>query len=194
MDSHAIYEGLRKAFLWGLRVRPISEALELKADEKLLDAGCGFGVFVRHASHCDYTGIDIDDTRIQWAKSKIGETPHRRFLTSGITRTPFASKSFDTALGYGLLHHLTDNDAKTAVAELSRIVKNKIVFSEPVYSRYHWINNLLCKMDQGPFVRTQEAYLVLCETALKITKTRFFYSRNGLAKYLLITATPKGAA
>lgn len=193
MDSHGIYEGLRKAFLLGLRVRPIVRALDMKPGEKILDAGCGYGFFVKYCAGCDYTGIDIDDSRIRWAKERIGENDQRRFVTSGITRTHFPAKSFDTALGYGLLHHLGDDDAKKAVAELARLVKNKIVFSEPVYSKYHWINNILCKMDQGPYVRTREAYLRICEAALTIREERFFYARNGLAKYLLITALPREA-
>ena len=40
---------------------PVLEALELTADDRLLDVGCGGGVFMRHVQEtvgCDVTGVD----------------------------------------------------------------------------------------------------------------------------------------
>lgn len=184
-DTFFVYEILRRGFLLGLRVRPILELLDARGNEKVLDAGCGFGHLAKYFEHCDYTGVDLDPERIEWAKKNIGETPRRRFLVADIHSTGLASKSFDKALGYGLLHHLSDDVAEGCLKELSRLVRGRIVFSDPVYSRVHWLNNLLCRLDRGEHVRNREGYLRLCRKALSVQSYRYFHSRNGLAKYFL---------
>jgi SAM-dependent methyltransferase len=155
-----------------------------------LDVGCGFGHLAKHFIHCDYTGIDIDAERITVADRFIGGHDRRRFIVGDVCHMNLPSKGFDKAIGYGILHHLSDHDASRLLSELARLVRGKIVFSDPVYSQYHLVNNLLCRLDQGRYVRSAEEYLRLCRRYLRIQEHRFFYARNGLAKYLLITCMP----
>jgi len=190
-NSYFFYEILRKACLFGLRTAPIRKALAIKPGEKILDAGCGYGLFAQYCKRADYTGIDTDVRRILQAKKRISESDFCRFLVSDVTQTPFRPKTFDKALGYGLLHHLPDDMAKLSVQELGRIVRGLIIFSEPVFARFHMISNLLCNLDSGHYVRDREGYIDICQSGLSIIKTQYFYSRNGLAKYLLIAAIPK---
>ena len=189
-DKFFVYEVLRRGFLFGLRVKPILDLLDARPGEKILDAGCGFGHLVKYFEHCDYTGVDLDPERIEWAKKNIGETPTRRFIVADIHHTGLPSKSFDKALGYGLLHHLSDETAEGCLKELSRLTKVRIVFSDPVYSRAHLFNNLLCHLDRGEFVRNREAYLKLCQRVLSVKTQKYFHSRNGLAKYFLTASVP----
>ena len=190
-DTFFVYEILRRGFLFGLRIKPILECLDAKPGEKILDAGCGFGHLAKYFKHCNYTGVDLDPERIEWAKKNVGETPTRRFITADVCQTDLQPKSFDKALGYGLLHHLSDDTADRCLAELSRIVKGKTVFSDPVYSRAHWFSNMLCRMDRGEHVRDKKGYLELCRKKFSVQSQRYFYSRNGFAKYFLTASLPK---
>jgi SAM-dependent methyltransferase len=193
-DSYFFYEFLRKALLFGLRTLPIRKALSVMPGETILDAGCGYGLFANYSKGAYYTGIDSDPKRIQKAKECVGESEFCRFLVSDVIDMPFSDRSFDKILGYGLLHHLSDSAAKTCVREISRVSRGLIVFSEPVFSHTHIINNIICKLDSGRYVRDKQGYIDVCNTELTVLNAQYFHSRNGLAKYLLIMATSKEAA
>lgn len=192
VDSFVSYEVIRRAFLLGLRIRPILKALDYdESNMKMLDVGCGFGHLSKYFVHCHYTGIDIDADRIDWAKRNLGENEKRRFILGNVSHIDLPSKSFDKALGYGILHHLSDHDASLCMKELSRLVNGKVVFSDPVYSQYHFVNNVLCRLDRGAYVRRAGEYLDLCRRHMEVKAQRVFYAHNGLAKYFLITCLPK---
>lgn len=190
--SFFCYEIGRRIFSLGLRVRPILKALQIpEQGARILDAACGYGHFCKYLRNCDYVGMDSDPERIEWAKKLFTENEKRKFFVGSVCQTSFSDKSFDAALGYGILHHLSDEECKVFLSELNRLVKGNIVFSEPVYSRYHLINNLLCRLDAGHYVRQKEGYLALCRSFLDIAQVRTFYAHNGLAKFLLITCQPR---
>ncbi len=183
--SYLIYEGLRKAFFFGLRTKPIRDALGLEAGSRILDAGCGYGFFLKFCPDTEYIGIDNDPARIEWAKQNIGETENRKFILGDITSIDYKDNYFDKTIGYGLLHHLPDDAVKKCLSELKRVTSKNVVFSDPVYSKYHIVNNKLCDLDQGDYVRSELEYKNLCQPFFNTIVTRFFYSRNGLAKYYL---------
>lgn len=188
-SSSYLYECLRVAFMLGSRVAPILQAIDAEqADARVLDLGCGFGNLAPYFNRADYTGVDLDPDRIQWAKSHRGESSRRRFLCGDVTRLNLPDQSFDKAIAYGILHHLSDSEASGFFGELKRVVKGPVVFSDPVFSRFHPVNNFLCRHDLGHYVRTEEGYLKLVGSALRIKESRTFWARNGLSKYFLVTA------
>jgi SAM-dependent methyltransferase len=189
--AYIVYEGIRRAFLFGLNIRPILEALDAKPGDRILDAGCGYGFFSKYLGHCDYVGIDNDPERIGRAIKNFGEAPRRKFIVGDVCNTNFLKDSFNKALCYGLLHHLSDADAQLCLAETSRIVTGNVVFSDPVHSEYHFINNLLCRLDEGKFVRDPEAYMEICRKQFIINSVRCFHSNNYLAQYFLMVASKK---
>ena len=190
-DSFFIYEGIRRIFLLGLNLKPILDLVDAKPNERILDAGCGFGHLAAYFSHCDYTGIDNDPTRIKWAKKNIGESPRRHFLAADVCQTGLKADQFDKVVGYGLLHHLPDTAAQNCLKELTCLVRGRVVFSDPVYSKWHLINNLLCKLDRGGYVRDAEGYLRICGSQMTLQKKIFFYAHNRLARYFLTAFIPK---
>lgn len=191
LDTFFVYEGIRKAFFFGLRVKPILKALDLKKGERLLDAGCGYGFFAQYCGGTDYTGIDFDAGRIELAKKRRADYPQEKFQVGDATKLSFPDKSFDKVICYGLLHHLSDEAAESCLKELCRVSAGRIVFSDVMYDRYHLINNLLSSLDSGKHVRRPEQYQELVRRHLNLVDSRFFYARNGLAKYFLMTALPK---
>lgn len=190
IGSFFVYSILRPMILFGLRVGPIMRSLDVQTGESVLDAGCGFGVLVKRFAHCDYTGIDNDPYRISRAKRTFGENLHRRFLLADICSTGLPSKNFDKVLGYGILHHLPDQSARNCLRELSRLARARLVFADPVYSKYHILNNFLCRHDEGSYVRYPEEYLALSRSVSLTLGGSFFWARSGVAKYFLMSGSP----
>ena len=181
------FQVLRPLVLGGVRINPVLRQLDAKPSEHVLDAGCGFGYLVKHFKTCYYTGVDSDPGRIDWAKSHIGEHKKRKFIAADICHTQLPAKSFDKAVAFGLLHHLPDDVAARCVRELSRLVKGNIVFLDGVYSDYHVINNILCKYDQGKYVRRSSEYVSLVSPHVKSVKSSFYHAYSGIAKYFMMT-------
>src|SRR5690349_7234675 len=59
------------SFLW----EPVLEALSLAPDDRLLDVGCGGGVFLQRAleSGCSGTGLDHSGDMVRLARSRVGQ-------------------------------------------------------------------------------------------------------------------------
>ncbi len=187
-DTHFIYEYFRKVLLFGFNIRPIIKAMDAQPGDRILDAGCGFGFLSKYFADCNYTGIDLATDRIDWAIENFGENSNKKFIASDICRIPFENKSFDKVVCYGLLHHLSDEAAKVCLTELVRITEKRIVFADPVYSKWHLISNFLCALDRGDHVRNKDEYLQVCVPYFKNMELKYFYSNNGIAQYLLISA------
>ena len=186
-DSFVIYGMLRPAVLFGVRINPVIRALGAEPGERILDAGCGYGVLVKYFKHCDYTGVDLDPERVQWARLKFGETKSRRFVVGDVSHMDFPSKSFDRAIGFGILHHLSDAAALQTAQELSRLSRQNVVFADPVYSKHHIVSNFLCRHDRGDHVRDAGGYLRVCEPAMRAVRGDYYLAYSGVAKYFLMS-------
>ena len=182
-----IFQVLRPLLLWGVRINPVLRQLEAQPEERILDVGCGYGYLAKPLRHCQYTGLDLDPRRIDWAKRHFGENSNRKFFAADISHSGLRSKSFDKAVAFGLLHHLPDETAVQCVQELTRIVKKRIIFLDSVYSRFHILNNLLCKLDQGKYVRRDKEYLSLVSPHVPKTQGAFYHAHSGIAKYFMMT-------
>lgn len=92
---------------------------------RLLDAGCGYGAFVRicRRSGIPAIGIDIAPFETRYAAEALaqdGDDPHAIRLAS-ITKAPFSDASFDVITMWNLLEHLPDPDL--AIAEAARLLQ-----------------------------------------------------------------------
>ena len=182
-----IFQVLRPLVLFGVRINPVLRQLNAQSHERILDAGCGYGYLVKYLSHCQYTGIDLEPQRIEWAKLKFGENTNRRFMQADACRTNLPPKSFDKAVAFGLLHHLPDEAASQCIRELTRLVRKKIVFLDGVYSKFNFVNNLLCKFDQGKYVRQAADYVSLVTPHVAKVEKTFYHAYSGVAKYFMMT-------
>jgi 2-polyprenyl-3-methyl-5-hydroxy-6-metoxy-1,4-benzoquinol methylase len=107
----------------------VDELVKNAAGKKILDAGCGDGVFTNylHEQKADIVGIDGSAKMIEWAKQKY---PHLRFdVVDMLKPLPFADQSFDLILSNMVMMHLADVDVFFKHAY--RVLKNNgtLVFS-----------------------------------------------------------------
>ena len=90
-----------------------------------------------------------------------------------------------------MLHHLNDEDAIVLLNRLSQIVTGWIVTLGGVYSKYHVLNNILCKMDRGKPVRTEDQMLKLIGQTRLIVETKWLrYANTKIAKYIIFRLLP----
>jgi SAM-dependent methyltransferase len=77
-------------FLWP----SVLEALALAPDDRLLDAGCGGGAFLRHVLAtvgCEATGVDHSRDMVRVARAK---TPGARIVEGDVAALPFTDSAF----------------------------------------------------------------------------------------------------
>lgn len=102
----------------------IFEKLEEKKSQRILDAGCGRGFYVRMMSFYDFPkeihGIDINTNYLEIAKKQINDKRIHLHKAS-IYHTGFEDNYFDFIICSEVVEHLTD-DYK-ALLELRRVLK-----------------------------------------------------------------------
>jgi ubiquinone/menaquinone biosynthesis C-methylase UbiE len=102
----------------------IMEFLAPLAGERILDAGCGTGVFTLDilAAGAHVAGVDLSLPMLSKAASKC-RLLHLSPVVGDILRLPFKDKSFDKAVSITALEFI--KDAKGAVKELFRVTRSK---------------------------------------------------------------------
>ena len=85
-------------------------------DQRVLDVGCGNGVYLKelHRRGLDAIGCDRSPGMLAAAE------PHRPLVNADVTALPFAGASFDIILAAHMLYHV--DDRRTAVTELRRVL------------------------------------------------------------------------
>jgi len=94
---------------------PVIAALELTAEDRLLDVGCGGGVFMRHVAEtvgCDVTGVDHSRAMVRLAGP--------RAVHGSADALPFADSSFTAASSIVAFFFFPDPVA--ALRELRRVL------------------------------------------------------------------------
>ncbi|MEK8019394.1 MAG: class I SAM-dependent methyltransferase [Candidatus Parabeggiatoa sp.] len=142
----------------------VKEYIRPKANDKLLDIGCGTSNILGYLpKNIEYTGFDANYQYIEAAKKRYG---HRgTFICERINTTNLGKYSqFDLVLVDGVLHHLDDrealqlfNIAHAALKNGGRLITMDGVFVENQSSIARW----LISKDRGQNVRTQVGYLEL---------------------------------
>ena len=114
----------------GILVKQYESELLLKllnplSGEKILDVGCGTGVFTIDvmALGSRITGIDISEPMLRKAVNKIDKIPRYAFIgiCADMCALPFADNSFDKVLSMTAIEFI--EDANKAVAELDRVTR-----------------------------------------------------------------------
>lgn len=97
-------------------------AMELIKDKSVLDIACGegYGSHLLALQSATVTGIDIDTETIDAAKIKY-KHPHLTFLQGDVENIPITNASFDVAVSFETLEHITAHHKM--VAELKRVLK-----------------------------------------------------------------------
>jgi len=123
------------------RARLIIENLDLKGNERVLDAGCGDGYYLKllHTLYpnLELYGIDIDTKALAVANINLEkELKDKKIIIykRSINETEFKANFFDAVFSTEVLEHVPDDLG--AVKEVKRVLKEngKYIFTVPNYN------------------------------------------------------------
>src|SRR5579863_2236859 len=103
----AIYRALMSSLgVEGAIRRYVDEIVRPEPGMKMLDVGCGPATILSHLPSVDYTGIDLNEKHIVFAREKYGA--RGRFIVGNAAdNLGQDEKQFDLVNASGLLHHLS---------------------------------------------------------------------------------------
>jgi len=111
--DHWFYRGKRTIVR-----RWIERYVPLTQEVKLLDVGCGTGLFAAEMSkHCQVTGADDYEEALAFARRREGP----KFVQAPCNALPFAAGDFDVCTALDVLEHLPDDLG--ALREMNRVLK-----------------------------------------------------------------------
>jgi len=129
--------------------RLILEMLGPTQGEKILDAGCGTGVFTMDylAAGAEVVGLDISAPMLDVAIKKASRYPFR-VVQGDMLALPFEDESFDKAVSVTALEFI--EDARKAVDELFRVTKpGGLVVVATLNSLSPWATRRRGKTERG---------------------------------------------
>ena len=95
--------------------------------EQLLDVGCGNGLFCNYLlterNNLKITGLDRSETALKYLRTEK--------VLGDITHIPFGDGNFQCITCLQVLEHLTIEDYKKAISELTRVSSKYVIISVP---------------------------------------------------------------
>ncbi len=156
------------------RVMLMDDYVRAKAGDSVLDIGCGTGEILDHLPQVDYLGIDIEQNYIDFAQTNYAG--RGEFLCCRLEdfRSRGAGRKFDIAIAVGLLHHLTDDEAKLALEIARDALKpgGRLVTVDGCFVKtgQNWVSRKLVSMDRGRYIRQYDHYMGIASSVFpKIT-------------------------
>lgn len=148
---------------------------------EFLDLGCGTGEFAPCFPPNHYVGIDTSQDYLRFAAG----THRGSFITTDGAALALESHRFDAALVLGVLHHLTDDVARAALAELHRVLRpgaTALVMEDiPPPDLWNIAGHAMHWLDRGNFIRGDVDYRALFNPCFSVT--RAYTMRSGICDY-----------
>jgi len=159
--------------------------------KKILDYGCGDGIFSVSAAKngIEVVGIDISEAAIKNSKDlakKEGVVNKTSFFVMDVEKTSFPNNYFDGIICSAVLHHL---DIEKAFREMIRILKldGSVICNEPL--SHNPVFQLYRKLT--PHLRTEwEIHHILSKKEINLAKKYFGKIENKFFYLLTLLAVP----
>ena len=181
-----VYDALQR--LCGLehtrrRLRPL---LADTAGRVVLDVGAGTGLVVPLLPRsARYVWLDNDPDKLRGIRPAHG---HLRGILGDATQLGLRDGSVDVALCLAMSHHLADEQLTAMLAELARVVRDRLVFLDAVVVPGSVRSRLLWAIDRGRHPRTGSMLRGALEREFEILTVHEYAVYH---HYLLCTAAPR---
>lgn len=155
---------------------------------RVLDIGCGTGIFAAHFPPDQYTGIDVSSI---YTAASSRKHPRHSFVTMDARNLAFETDSFDAAYISGVLHHLSDSDARAVIGEAARVLKptgQLIVWEDIAAPWWNLVGHLIHALDLGSNIRTVDGYTAILSSAVSVI--RAYRMRSGFMDYAVYVCSP----
>jgi SAM-dependent methyltransferase len=157
-----------------LRRKFIQSHVQAKADDKVIDIGCGPAQILPWLPDVDYLGLDINRAYI--ASAKRTHAGKGTFVV-GDTKSLWDDSRFrnaDIVIGLGILHHLGDDDAAHCIRFAHRALKQtgRFVSLDACWvPNQGFLSRYVMSKDRGRNVRTEQGYRRLAANVFKKVNT-----------------------
>lgn len=159
-----------------------------RANEIILDIGCGTGEFSTLFPPKQYTGLDINKKYITFARDHYAGT----FLIGDAASLPFFDRSFHKILIIGMLHHLPDATCRLVLQEVRRVLIDDgmvLVMEDLESADNSMLTKILHSFDKGKYVRSERQYRILVNPGFSILEE--FKIKSGLCPYQVFLMNKK---
>lgn len=115
----------------------VFDLLKLKTNERVLDVGCGEGIFTNYLAKTNnlVSGVDISTRNLSVAKASAHQLGCSvNYVQSDAAKMPFRNSSFDKVFSISTIEHISDD--MSTFKEINRVLKpgGVFVFSVPLNS------------------------------------------------------------
>jgi SAM-dependent methyltransferase len=151
MDNVAAYR-LWQAPFAEKKLRPLKRYNNLSQVKRVLDVGCGPGTNASHFCHCEYLGVDWNESYISYARQRYG----RQFLAIDVCNyDPPGGGKYDFILVNSFLHHIDDANTLRILRNLKNLLTGDghIHILDLVMPEDLTLARCLAQWDRGCFAR-----------------------------------------
>lgn len=175
-------------------VRRIETLLrQLPPAQRLVDVGCGPHSWLFHVG-LQPVGVDVSPSYLRKYAQRGADA-----VAASAAALPLAAHSCDGVWSVGLLHHLPDALAATALREMMRVCRpgGYVAVFDAVLPHPRWrrpLAYLIRRGDRGRFMRSEPALRQLLPAADTWRCERFTYAATGLEGLLCWSVPQPGVA
>jgi ubiquinone/menaquinone biosynthesis C-methylase UbiE len=142
----------------------IRDYIKPNSGERILDIGCGPADILKFLpDDIEYIGIDFNEMYIKAAKKQYQN--RGTFILGNVNNlSEYFNEFFDVVIIIGVIHHLSDNDAKHLIQCANNILREKgrLITLDNIDGDYiGLINKIALKLDRGNFIREEMSYTQL---------------------------------
>jgi 2-polyprenyl-3-methyl-5-hydroxy-6-metoxy-1,4-benzoquinol methylase len=160
-------------------------------EKTILEIGCSVGnvseAFIGF-DKIEFTGIDIDDKALQYAKSRFSARHNFKFLNISLEEMAASGNQYEYILFAGILHHVDNQNAMKLLSDSMKCLsKNgKIIISEPEKPRVDdskVIHLFMQFFEQGSYLRTKkELEKLVFDSGIKLESSKDRMVSSGILK------------
>lgn len=129
----------------------------------VLDVGCGTGDLLPYIPAARYDGFDCEASHVALAQKNHGSRGN--FSVGDIVSIQLPEKSYDIVFAAGVLHHLSDDQARAFFKLAKRVLKpgGRVCSFDMCDRQAGFFPNLMNRIDRGKFIRQESQYLALAQ-------------------------------
>jgi SAM-dependent methyltransferase len=173
-----VYDGVQNLVgVSQLRKEIIQTYIKPKAQERMLDIGCGTAEILNHLPDVEYDGFDMNAGYIRQAQLRYGNRGN--FKCQRVSDQALSGiEPYDIVLAFGIIHHLNDHESCQLFEIARRALKptGRLITIDPCFSpNQSWLARQMVKRDRGDCVRFVENYEMLAKSAFRTVQTTTRY-------------------
>lgn len=151
LERPLIYRAWQAPFA-AQKLRPIADLPALRKAGRVLDMACGPGNHAHLFDPASYTGVDTNPDYVASARQRhAGQFE----VGDACSYAPADGEGFDLIFANSFLHHLSDEQAQQALANMARLCKpnGRLLLMDLVLPKKRSVARVLARADRGDHAR-----------------------------------------